>query len=101
MQIDLYPAPDEIRNPAEDCLDLLRQHGFHPTPSLVEGNILCSLQERPLEDFLTAIQQWTAQQPGRHAQPGESKLQDAERKDPTVTITIHRTPAEKAADATA
>src|SRR5947209_1581923 len=101
MQIDLYPAAHEIRSPTEDCLDWLRQQGFQPTPSLVEGNILCSLYERPLEAFLTAIQQWTAQQPGRHAQLDESKLHDTGGKDPTVMVTIHRTPADKAANAIA
>jgi hypothetical protein len=101
MQIDLYPAPDEIRNSTEDCLDLLRQQGFQPTPSLVEGSLFCNVSEQPWEAFLTAIQQWTAKRHGRYAQPGELKLRDAEGKDPSVTITVHRAPAQKEADATA
>jgi len=78
MQIDLYPAPDEISNRTDDCLNLLRQQGFQPTPSLVEGSLICNVSEQPWEAFLTAIQQRTAQDPGRHAQPGGSKLHDAE-----------------------
>jgi hypothetical protein len=101
MQIDLYPAPEEVSNATEDFLDRLRQEGFQPTPSLVEGSFVCQLREQPWEAFLEAIQQWIAQRPGRHAQPGELKLRDAAGKDPTVTITIHRAPAEKAAEASA
>jgi len=101
MQIDLYPAPDEISNRTDDCLNLLRQQGFQPTPSLVEGSLICNVSEQPWEAFLTAIQQWTAQRHGRYAQPGEWKLHHVGRKDPTMTITIHSSIGAKVADAIA
>jgi|SRR5438270_4776876 len=101
MQIEFYPAAHEIRSPTEDCLDLLRQRGFQPTPSLVEGSFLCPVRAQSFDAFVEAIQQWTAKRPGRHTKPGEWKLQDVQGKDPTVTITVHRAPKEKAAGATA
>ena len=101
MQIDLYPAAEEAGNPNEDFLDWLRQEGFQPTPSLVEGSFVCELREQPWEAFIEAIQQWIAQRPCRHAQPGKWTLQHVGGKDPTITITIHCSTGAKVADAIA
>ena len=79
----------------------LRQEGFQPTPSLVEGSFICELKEQPWEAFLEAIQQWIAQRPGRHAQPGKWTLRHVGGKDPTITITIHSSTRAKVADAIA
>src|SRR3954452_17406104 len=101
MQIDLYPAPEEVSNPNEDSLDRLRQEGLQPTPSLVEGSFICELGEQPWETFMEAIQQWIAQRPGRHAQPGKWTLQHVGGKYPTITITIHSSTGANVADAIA
>jgi hypothetical protein len=99
MHIDLYPTPHGAKadtQPSEDFLDLLRQQGFHPTKSLVEGSILCPVSAQSFDAFLEAIQRWTAQRPGRQVRPVELKIRQLQGEDLTLEITVHPTNAEAA-----
>ena len=97
MHVDLYTADQDVADAAGELLALLKQSGVPAQTSIVIGGLTCQVSTETFDAFLQALQHWTAQGPGRYAQPNQFTLRELQGKDTSATLTVH--PSQAAATA--